>query len=353
MKTATETPFSESRSQLDEKRLPISVAGTEVVVLPENKSAIRAMDRMARTLAKPGRIRTPFAPLTLHGSPGTGKSHLANALLRLVIDLPTVRTVQAIPANDIDRDADEPIPLIDDFLACDLLIIEDLQHLPKPSATLLCRLLDHRDTRYLPTVLTANAGPAGLTFLPRRLTNRLAGGLVVQVESLSPKSRRELVTFLADRRKLYLLPDAIDWIADRSPGGGIRPAIGLLESLKTQVGKSRKHLNRDAVAAILAPDEANRVPATVARIIGKVAAAFGIKPKELVGKSRLRTILLPRQAAMYLVRTIVKLPLTAIGKQFGGRDHTTVMNAIQKLEASMKEDAKLKRTMKHLRAELE
>ena len=167
----------------------------------------------------------------------------------------------------------------------DLLIIEDLQHLPKPSALLLCRLLDHRATRYLPTVLTANAGPAGLTFLPRRLTNRLAGGLVVQVESLSPKSRRELVTFLAERRKVYLLPDAIDWIADRSPGGGIRPAIGLLESLKTQVGKSRKRLDRDAVAAILAPDEVNRVPATVARIIGKVAAAFGIKPKELIGKS--------------------------------------------------------------------
>ena len=209
--------------------MPPPAAWADVVPLPENRSALRAVRRVARAVAAAGRVPTP---LVLHGPPGTGKTHLTAALVRAVIAGPAARTVQAVPANDLDRQADDADPFAD-LAGCDLLIVEDLQHLPAGAAAAACGLLDDRAARRRPTVVTASAGPAALKALPRRLTSRLAAGLVVQVEPLSPASRRALLGALADRRGVRLTADALDWLAARATGGGARPLVGTVEKLKT------------------------------------------------------------------------------------------------------------------------
>ena len=91
---------------------------------------------------------------------------------------------------------------------------------------------------------------------------------------------------------------------------------------------------------------------TLAGIVKRAAAAFGVSEKELLGRSRLRKCLVPRQAAMYLARELTRLSLPRIGAFFGGRDHTTVLHACRKVEADMAADEKLAGIVRQLRGEL-
>src|SRR5262249_49466509 len=145
--------------------------------------------------------------------------------------------------------------------------------------------------------------------------------------------------------------DARDWLADQ-PGGGARPLIGALERLKVLSRGVPDPLDRDGVAALLAGTDAAPAPTGVDRIVARVAAAFGGRPKDLLGPSRLRAILVPRQVAMYLAREMAKLSLVQIGRQFGGRDHTTVLHAVRTVEGALAADPKLAGTVRELWAEL-
>ncbi len=324
----------------------------EFVALPENDSALRAVRRLARSLTRPGRAVGP-TPLVLHGPPGTGKSLLVRSLVRKLPSAPTGRTVQVIAAAELPRpaaDKPETAEAFVDLLESDFLAVEDLQHLPERLAGVLCRLLDHRAGRRLATVLTGNDGPAGLGHLPRRLTSRLAAGLVVQLEPLTVAARRTLLERLVRKATLRLTDDALDWLAARTTGGG-RPLAGAVETLKTVARGVVGSLDAAAVRELLADGQPTSRSDRVRRIVERVSAAFGVKSKDVLGPCRQRSVLVPRQVAMYLAREAAKLSLPAVGAAFG-RDHTTVMHACRKVAEAIQGDAKLKRTVRELKAEL-
>jgi chromosomal replication initiator protein len=331
----------------DEARMPLPAAWAGVVPVPENRSAVRAARRLAARVIAGRPTASAFAPLVLHGLPGTGKTLVAAAAVRAVTDAPDGRTARLVAARDLGRPDDDSADDAD-LRAADLLVVEDVQHLPPAAADVLGRLLDARAARRRPTVVTADAGPAGLTALPRRLTSRLTAGLVVPLEPLAAASRRRVLVRLAKRRGVPLAPDAVAWLADRSTGGGVRPLVGAVETLRA-AGAAAGPLDRAAVEALLAEPSG---PAPVERIVGRVAAAFGVTAKDVLGPSRLRAVLVPRQVAMYLAREVARLPLVRVGELFGGRNHTTVLHAVRKVEAAVAADATLAGTVRRLRAEL-
>ena len=325
----------------------------EFVALPENDSALRAVRRLARSLTRLSRAVGP-TPLVLHGPPGTGKSLLVRTLVRKLTAAPTGQTVQVIAAAELPRplaDRTDAVEAFADLLGCDLLAVEDVQHLPERLAGVLCRLLDHRTGRRLATVVTGSAGPAGLDHLPRRLTSRLAGGLVVQLEPLTTTARRTLLDRLARRAALRLTDDALDWLAARATGGGARPLTGAVETLRAIARGVIGSRDAEAVRELLAEAQPTSRGDRVTRIVERVAAVFGVKPKDVLGPGRQRTVLLSRQVAMYLAREAAKLSLPAVGTAFG-RDHTTVLHACRKVAETIQGDAKLKRTVRELKAEL-
>ena len=316
-----------------------------LLVLPENRSAVRAARRLAGELTRPAG-RTAFArPLFLHGPPGVGKSAVVQSLVRLVIDGAEARTVRVLPAAELPRASEESGgDEVADLRTCDLFVVEDLHHLKPPDVDGLCGVLDHRAARRRPTVLTAAVGPAHLTDLPRRLTNRLSGGLVVRVDPPAVGGRRRLVESFAENRGLNLSPDALDRLA--ATATGVRPLLGFVERLRS-APPSALPLTAVDVAELL--QEPADETSALERIVERVCEAYRVKPRDLTGTSRLRPVLVPRQVAMYLGHEMAKLPLARIGRHFGGRDHTTVRNAVRKIAAVLKTDAELAATVQELR----
>ena len=314
----------------------------DAVRLPELAAALHACRALLRSLTKPG--RTSPSPLVIHGPPGVGKTLLIQSLTRKLAADPAGLTARVLAARDWSAD-DWP-----ELAAADLVCIEDLQHLPGKAAPELERLLDSRLRHRKPTAATAPAGPATLE-LPQRLGSRLCMGLVVPVAALGPASRRVLIERHAARRRLALAPDAIDWLAARPTGGGVRPTLGLVERLAVLARGAADPLDAPTARRLLAEVEGDG-PTPAQRLVERVARAFGVSVKELMSPSRLAMVRLPRQVAMTLTRERLHMSLPRVGQVFGGRDHTTVLHACRAVAARCETDPAFARLVEQLRGEL-
>jgi chromosomal replication initiator protein len=323
------------------------------VSTPENRAALLAAQRVAECVSS-RRQRREANPLFLHGPAGTGKTHLAAALadrvLRQCPDLICTLLPAAEFAERIRNAQDnQPQDVAPDWQG-DLLVVEDVQHLPAWAAEALIGVLDHRTGHRQQTVLTATAGPGQLTHLPVRLTSRLAAGLVVGLEPLSPGSRLALLQDKAARRQLLLGPDVLAWLAEHAGGSGrqIEGALARVEALTRLNGR----LPDVRTVAEHFAAEASAARPTVERITERVGTYFQVEPREIVSRRRLRNALLPRQVGMYLARRLTPLSLEQIGTYFGGRDHSTVLHACRKVEEALTRDAALSGAVRRLQADL-
>jgi chromosomal replication initiator protein len=127
----------------------------------------------------------------------------------------------------------------------------------------------------------------------------------------------------------------------------MRPLLGMLDSLKASHRGRATAISLEQVRAAAMSE-----PIGVERIVKRVAETYGVKPRELLGPSRLRNVLLPRQVAMFLARDVALLSLPSIGEHFGGRDHSTVQHAVNKIRVALAGDRQLAGTIRQLKLEL-
>jgi chromosomal replication initiator protein len=321
----------------------------------ENRSALAAVGRVADCVCGQ-RLRREVNPLFLHGPSGSGKTYLVSALVSSVIRRRPDATCSLVPAGDcaaLLQPAEEasppnrvPAPEWDN----DLLVIEDLQHLPARTAEGLAHLHDGRIARQQQTVYTASAGPAQLFHLPARLTSRLASGLVVGLGPLAPASRFAFLQDRAQQRQLAVGRDVLLWLADHC-GGSARQLEGALARVETLVRLTDRFPDLAMVTAHFQV-ESDAARPTVERIAERVGRYFQVEPRQMQSRRRLRYALLPRQVGMYLARQLTPLSLEQIGAYFGGRDHSTVLHACRKVEQAMAHDAALSGAVQRLHADL-
>ena len=313
------------------------------VQLPENRSAYQAVLRFAAASEVP--------LLLLHGPPGSGKSHLIRALIEQVTQVDATKTAQVLSAAEVGRALMQP-PLerqavIREAIACDLLVIEDIQHLQPRAGDEIAHILDRRLARRRATVITAIRGPAELEVSPR-LASRLAGGLIVGLQPLGEASRLELAAVLCRERELNVTDD-VSCLA-RSRPGGARPILGGIAQLEAL---ARLHPPPLTIAHVQASVPALPVDDTpFDRLLARVASRYGIDARAIRGPSRQQRFVWPRQVAMYVARQ-AGYSFPQIGDYFGGRDHTTVMHSCLKVAKAIEEDLGLAQEICDMRATIQ
>jgi len=298
-----------------------------------------------------------FNPVVFHGPYGFGKTHLLNALAweamrtgdgRKVVYLSAERftstfvnalqTKQTAAFKEELRNAD--LLLIDDvhFVAGKTQTQEELFH------TLIALVEDGRRV-----VLTADRSPTELSEMEPRLRSHLQAGLVCGIE---PADRTLRLGIL--ERKLNTLaqqggfvpaarPEVLQFLADRFTDS-VRELEGALNTLVARVGGEIARLTLDEAQGILRPHlSVTERKVTVDMIQKAVAEHYALKQADLISERRARAVARPRQVAMWLAKQITTRSLPDIGRRFGGRDHTTVLHAVRRIEALKAEDAGIAR----------
>lgn len=316
------------------------------VATPENRAAFVAVQRVAECVVGE-RPRREISPLFLHGPPGTGKTHLVSALGNEVKRRCPEKNVLLVRGNDL-LSAGMEGPLSPS--TADLLVVENLQHLPAVAAETLVQIFEDCQAHERQMVFTCTVGPRLLGHLPARLTSRLACGLVVGLELFTPAGRLTFLQDRAERRHIPVERSVLTWLANHVGGSG-RQLEGTMTRLEELVRLQGRLPDLAGVARSFGAD-ADAARPTVERITERVSSYYRIERRRLLSRQRSRSALVPRQVGMYLARQLTGLSLGEIGTYFGGRDHTTVLHACRKIDHALAQDATLSGAVRHLQAEL-
>ena len=297
-----------------------------------------------------------YNPLFLHGLPGLGKTHLLAAIANYLRENAPTLSVRYTTAESFTNEFVAALKSSgnDAFKAryrdLDVLLIDDVQFLEGKPAT---------EEEFFHTfnalyesgsqlVLSADRIPSELSTLASRLRDRFEWGLTVAVEPPNLATRltvlRRLVeeagVEIADAGALIELANRID--------ANVRQLHGALTRVLAHASLMARPLSSELIAEVIPGIRSSR-PTSVEEIQQRVAEGFGISRAELVGSSRAATPLRARQVAIFLTRDLTDLSLPQIGRLYGGRDHSTVLNSLRRVEASLGEDAGLAEKVRELR----
>jgi chromosomal replication initiator protein len=288
--------------------------------------------------ANPGNV---YNPLFIFGGSGLGKTHLLHAIGHAVRQLRPEARVYYVPAERFTNEMiyaiqhGQTLAFRNKYRTVDTLLIDDIQFLAGKESTqeeFFYTFNALRDA-HKQVVVTADKPPKDIPMLEERLTSRFNQGLVTDIQQPDIETR---IAILRNRSEVdgdgvHLPDDVLLLIADRIRGN-VRDLEGCLVRLMAVSSLTRQDLSLELAEEVL-QHYVNPEPdlMTPDRIVAAVAERFSVKTEALFGERRTRSITLPRQVAMYLMRQLTDLSLVEIGRMFGGRDHTTVIYACEKV----------------------
>ena len=291
-----------------------------------------------------------YNPLFLHGSVGLGKTHLLQAICtRFLQANPEARVIYLSCESFVNQFiAAVAEGQIQDFRYryrhVDMLLIDDIHFLAKKERTQE-EFFHTFNTLYnskKQIVLSCDSPPAEIPTLEDRLVSRFKWGLVAEIESPDHETRVSIVRKKAERRGLALPDDVALYIADHITAN-VRELEGAVLRVCSYSSLSGKPITIELAQAALRDLVRPSVrKVSIETILRVVADQFAVKVSDLVGKRRQKTISHPRQIAMYLARRLTEYSLVEIGGQFGGRDHTTVIYANDKIADEVTRNERLR-----------
>lgn len=322
--------------------------------IPENDEAYAAFESwgLAREEGEPEPV------IFLSGPAGCGKSLLVRwgvqqFLARHRKARTLVLTAADFGAQLADASSQQTIPLFQAALRdLDLLVIEDLQVLQGRTETqiqllhLMIALREHEAAM----VFTANSPPGGLTGFPPRLISRFRGGITTRITAPGAESRLKILVQLARGRKLRLSREGLIHLANHLPVTP-RELGGVLTRLESMSRQHRRPLDLELVRRYL-EREATLPNLSLQDIAREVAAEFGLKLADLRSNRRTRELAFPRQVGMWLSRQLLGESLLSVGRFYGGRDHTTVGHACQRVTEMLASDGELPSRVESIRRRL-
>lgn len=307
-----------------------------------------------------------FNPLFLYGGVGLGKTHLMQAIawelrqrdpskrvLYLSAEQFMYRFVQALRQKDT-------ITFKQLFRTVDVLLIDDVQFIAGKTSTqeeffhTFNALIDQGKQ----VVISGDCSPADMTDLEERIKSRLQSGLVVDLHPANYELRlgvlqHKVARFQVQNPDLVIAPGVLEFLAER-----IATNIRVLEGAITRLfafaslvgGDITLERATDCLADILRASERKL---TIDEIMKKVCEYYNVRMTDMVSPRRSRSIARPRQMAMYLAKKLTPRSYPEIGRKFGGRDHTTILHGVRKIESLITTDSQIAEDAQILQRKLE
>jgi len=314
------------------------------VVGTSNREASQAALMIA---SNPGKLFN-YNPLFIYSQSGLGKTHLLHAIGNYIKDnAPTLRTLY-ISTDDFveefiryvhgDRESEN---LKDFFKSIDVLMVDDIQFLADKTKTeeMFFHIFNAMINAGKQIILTSDRHPSELKGLEARLVSRFNSGLTMNITKPDRATcveilKRKITTNGLDVKTFD--EDVLEFFAERF-SNNVRELEGALNRLLFYVIniKQAKHIDMELAVESVQPLIGPNGPKTglsETKIINTVADYYNLTPSQLTGKIRTSQIAMARHISMYLIRTMLDMPFLKIGSLFGGKDHSTVMNAVSKVE---------------------
>lgn len=318
----------------------------------------------ARRVAEGGEVT--FNPLFLYGGVGLGKTHLMHAIawelrknrpeLRVVYlsaEQFMYRFVQALRERDM-------IGFKELFRSVDVLMVDDVQFIAGKDSTQdeFFHTFNALVDQHKQIIISADRAPGEIKDLEERIKSRLQCGLVVDLHPTDYELRLGILQHKVEQYRaqypgLVVAPGVLEFLAHRI-STNVRVLEGALTRLFAFASLVGREITMDLVQDCLADVlRASDRKVTIEEIQRKVSEHYNMRLSDMVGPKRHRTIARPRQMAMYLAKQLTSRSLPEIGRRFGGRDHTTVMHAVKRIEELRAKDSQIAEDLEMLRRTLE
>jgi len=325
------------------------------VIGKSNEFAYAAARRVAEATV------VPFNPLFLYGGVGLGKTHLMHAIAWHIREKHPTRKVLYLSAEKFMYQFIRALRFRDtmafkeQFRNVDVLMIDDVQFISGRDSTqeeffhTFNALVDQNRQ----IVISADKSPSDLEGMEERMRSRLGWGLVADIHQTDYELRLSILQAKGERLNATVMPKVMEFLAHKITSN-VRELEGALNRVVAHAQLVGRDITLETTQEVLHDLlRANDRRVTIEEIQKRVAEHFNIRIADMHSARRARAVARPRQVAMYLAKQLTSRSLPEIGRKFGGRDHTTVMHAVRKIEELRAKDASFAEDVDLLRRMLE
>lgn len=302
----------------------------------------------------PGNI---YNPLFIYGNSGLGKTHLmcaiGNKINKENLNLKILYVASETFTNEfVDCIKNKKMDVFrNKYRNVDVLLVDDVQFLINTDRTQeeFFHTFNDLYSQKKQIVLTSDKKPSDLITLEERLRTRFSQGLQIDISVPDYETRLAILRKKAEENQFYIEDDILEYIADRIHSN-VRELEGALLRLLSISQLEHKEITlentKNTIDSILPTDGIVKI--TPDKIMDKVCVIYKVTKDDLIGKSRIRQLVVPRQVAMYLCSKLTDMNSSMIGNTFGGKDRTSVIHNVQKIEDLLETDENLKRNIDYI-----
>ncbi len=327
----------------------------DFVVGKPNEFAYAAARRVAEADA------VPFNPLFLYGGVGLGKTHLMHAIAWHIRKKDPNRVAVYLSAEKFmycfirALREQNTVDFKDQFRSVDVLMIDDVQFISGKESTQeeFFHTFNSLVDQGRQIVISADKSPSEMEGMEERLKSRLNCGLVADIHATTYELRLGILQSKAEQLGVDISPRVLEFLSHRITAN-VRELEGALNRVVAHAQLVGRDITLESTQEVLHDLlRANDRRVTIEEIQKRVAAHFNIRSSDMHSSRRARSVARPRQVAMYLAKQLTSRSLPEIGRKFGGRDHTTVMHAVKKIDELRENDLAFAEDVELLRRMLE
>ena len=310
----------------------------------------------AAALAVSSNPATTYNPLFIYGGVGLGKTHLINAIGNEIYKSNKNTKICYYSSEKFTNELINSLrhakmeEFRNKFRSIDILLIDDIQFIAGKKSTQeeFFHTFNALYESHKQIVVTSDKFPKEIPDLEERLRSRFEWGLIADIQAPDTETKQAILKMKADQNNINLPEDVVYFLAN-SISNNVRELEGYLIRIGAFSSLTSTPINIDMAKKVLKNILIeNSREITVEKIQKKVAEYFQIKVSDIKSSKRLKSIVFPRQVAMYICRNLTNLSYPEIGTKFGGKDHSTIIHAIKKIEKNMQEDIKIKNIIEKL-----